>query len=306
MTGRIGGGSGDGGQVAQTDKPEGEAKTEEPPSGAALATLTVQTTPADAKVTVGDKVAEGESPFIISGLAPGKNKLVVTREGYLPFEREVDVPASGLSFPVPPLEHKDVTLVLDSDPPGASMNLIVDGKAVAMGTAGSQHKLSREPGTTYEVEASLKGFVTAKVPLRFTGDESQSVRVTLVRDQTVADASTTERPPDSDTGTTSAKSTTKSTSSRSKSSSSSSSSSSKPKATPPPTAAKTATLKIGTTPGVPPAKVSIDGQHVGTTPIQSIKVAPGSRKVKFEWTDRAANTQTVTVGDNETKIVKGG
>ena len=300
MTGRLGGGSG-GEQVAEATKTEsGEAQSDKPASGAALATLTVQTTPRDAKVTVGDRVADGESPFIVSGLEPGKHKLVVSSDGYLPFEREIDVPASGLSFPAPPLERKDVTLVLDSDPPGASMNLLVDGKAVAMGTSGSQHKLSREPGSTYEVEASLKGYVTAKVPLRFSGEESQPVRVTLVRDQTVADASVTS----STTDTPSRPSP--------KPSPSSTSTRSKPKPTPPapkpaPAAAKTATLKIGTNPGVPPAKVSIDGTPVGTTPLfQGVKVAPGSRKVKFEWTDRAAVTQTVNVGDNETKIVKGG
>jgi eukaryotic-like serine/threonine-protein kinase len=296
MTGRLGGGEAD--TVAKADEPAAEAsekKTDEPAEAAGTAVLTVQTTPADAKVTVDGKAIEGESPFVVSGLAPGKHQLVVSGDGYLSFEREIDVPASGINFPAPPLEAKDVTLVLDSDPPGASMNLIVDGKAVTMGTAGSQYKVTRERGVTYEIEASLKGYMTKKDPLRFSGDATQTVRMTLVRDQTVADAgAAAEKDEPTPKATTTTSKRPKSTTSSSKP---------KPKPTP---AAKTATLRIGTNPGVPPAKVSVDGQFVGKTPLQSVKVAPGSRKVKFEWNDRPTVTQTVTVGDNDTKVVKGG
>jgi eukaryotic-like serine/threonine-protein kinase len=293
MTGRIGGGGESGsGEVAQTDKPSESGQSDKPSTNAAaLTALTVQTTPSDAKVTVDGRAIDGESPFVVSNLEPGKHKLVVSGDAYLPFEREIDVPASGLNFPVPPLQAKEVTLVLDSDPAGASMKLVVDGKAVDMGTAGSQHKVTRDPNGTYEVEASLKGYVTKKEPLRFTGDATQPVRVTLVRDQTIADASTTAEKPEPTPKTTTSKRPKPTTST--------------PKPTPKP-AAKTAILRIGTNPGVPPAKVTVDGRFVGKTPLQEVKVPPGSRKVKFEWTDRPTVTQTVNVGDNESKVVKGG
>lgn len=287
VSGHLGTG-GTGEQTAQAGDDDGKSTA----GTAARAALTIQTTPGDAKITVDGRDVSGESPFVVSDLEAGKHELVVSRDGYLPFEREVDLPASGLNLPIT-LPHKNVTLVLDSEPAGASMNLVVNGKAVAMGTAGGQYEVAREPGATYEVEASHKGYATSRVPLSFTGEPSQTVRVVLPRDQNVAAASKTAG---GDGGGASRSS------SRSRSSSSSRGSSSKPKRK----VAKTATLRIGTNPGVPPAKVYVDGAYVGKTPQPSVKVTPGSHKVKFEWAGGKTVTQTATVGDSQSKLVKGG
>ena len=75
---------------------------------------------------------------------------------------------------------------------------------------------------------------------------------------------------------------------------------------PKPTAAKTATLRIGTKPGVPPAKVSVDGKAVGTTPVMNVAVTPGKHTVKFTWDNRPAATESVSVADGQTLNVKGG
>ena len=79
-----------------------------------------------------------------------------------------------------------------------------------------------------------------------------------------------------------------------------------PKPQPKP-AAKTATLRIGTKGGVPPAKVYVDNKFVGTTPLMKVMVTPGKHTVKFTWTSgRAPQTDNVNVGDGETKVLKGG
>jgi hypothetical protein len=73
-----------------------------------------------------------------------------------------------------------------------------------------------------------------------------------------------------------------------------------------PASAKTATLRIGTTSGDAPARVSVDGKFLGMTPISAHKVAPGRHRVSWRWADGREVIRTVTVADGEIKIVKNG
>jgi hypothetical protein len=81
----------------------------------------------------------------------------------------------------------------------------------------------------------------------------------------------------------------------------------RPKSPPePPEVAKTAVLRIGTSPGVPPAEVTVDGEPVGRTPVMSVEVTPGKHTVVFRFADRPSVTIEVVVADGETKVLKGG
>jgi hypothetical protein len=283
------------------------------PSNAPRSALTVQTTPPDVQLEVDGKAIAGTSPFVVSDLQSGKHKVRVSREGYLPFERDVEVGGSGLNLPVA-LAHRDVTLLLESDPPGAAMSLIVGGQAYPMGTAGAQFKLTREPTATYQVEASAQGFLTTRVDLAFTGEPAEKVKLTLARDNnaTIAVAPVPVQPgtppvvdpgkpvvnPTPTPATPTPTPTPATTPSKPKPP--------KPKPTPAPTLAKTSTLKIGANAGVAPAQVFVDGKLVGSTPIGNLKVTPGKHKVKWKWADGREVTTSVDVADGESKVIKAG
>ena len=81
----------------------------------------------------------------------------------------------------------------------------------------------------------------------------------------------------------------------------------KPSAPKPSTSqAKTSLLRIGTLPGVAPAKVFVDGAAKGNTPLSKVMVTPGRHKVVFQWPNGKRVTKFVDVGDGESKIVRGG
>src|SRR5690606_29564865 len=88
--------------------------------GSVRGALTVQATPADVTVTVDGNPVAGESPFVVTNLAAGKHKIAIAKEGYLPVEREIDLTSSGLLVPVT-LQHRDVTLILETEPKGAAL-----------------------------------------------------------------------------------------------------------------------------------------------------------------------------------------
>ncbi len=289
--------------------------------------LTIQTTPSDVQMQIDGQAIAGTSPFLVADLQPGKHKVAISRDGFLPFEREVELGPGGLSLPVT-LEHRDVTLLLESDPPGAAMNLLVGGRAYAMGPGGTQYKLTRDAAAKYEVEATALGYLTTRIDLSFTGEQTQKVRVTLARDSNATQIATPTTPvgtpPDpAGTGVSPTTPTTPPTTPPATPSTTPATTPSTPPATPSrppqtkpkqpkppappkPTLAKTSTLRIGTNPGVLPAQVFVDGKLVGTTPIGGFKVSPGKHKVKWKWSDGREVTMSVDIADGETKLIRNG
>ena len=57
-------------------------------------------------------------------------------------------------------------------------------------------------------------------------------------------------------------------------------------------------------PGNPPATVYVDGRKAGRSP-QFVKVSAGSHTVKWKWDDGKTDTQKVSIGDKESKLLKG-
>lgn len=70
-----------------------------------------------------------------------------------------------------------------------------------------------------------------------------------------------------------------------------------PAAPPAPAAAKSACLSVN---AVPFAAVYVDGEHVGDTPQACVRVAPGRRRIVFEWTLERSPEQIVVVDKRHT------
>jgi hypothetical protein len=75
---------------------------------------------------------------------------------------------------------------------------------------------------------------------------------------------------------------------------------------PAPAASRTSTLRIGVRSGYGPAKVSIDGDVVGTTPIVNHRVTPGVHRIRWDWDDGLSFETTVDVPKGEVRLVKNG
>ncbi len=264
-------------------KKDGEtAEADGTEQAAAVGGLTLELTPADAMVKIGDEEYPGSSPRVISDLPVGKHTIEITGgDAYLPFTQEVSVAAGQpLSLPLK-LQARDVTLTIKVDPPSAAISVLAGETATAIGSGAPSHKhqLKREPGVSYTVKGTAEGYTEATVPIAFTGDATQEVSVSLVK---AAGAAADPTPEPSKPV---AKKTTKK-----------SSSSAKP---------KNSQLKIGVAPGNPPADVWVDGKKAPKKTPVFVMVSEGSHTVKWKWDDGKTDTQKVTVGANDSKLLKG-
>jgi len=284
----------------QTDKGESAPATT---ASAKRGVLTIEVVPVSAQVTVDGASVDGPSPFV-KPLTAGKHKIAVSHPDFLPFDKEVEVTDAGLTLPVR-LHHRAVSLLVETDPAGGKVSLFVDGTEASTASSGGKISVTRDPTKKYEVQASLKGHVTQRNALDFTGDKTQPVKITLVKDAVaMAPPPATDPQPATNNGG-GGGSTTKSNGggggSKVKRGGGGGGTKRKPKP-----AAKTATLKIGTNMGVAPASVYVDGKFVGKTPQGNVKVTPGRHTVKWQWDNGKKITQSVTVADGQTKLVKAG
>lgn len=289
--------SGSSDAVATQDKDD---KGESTPANtsAKRGVLTIEVVPVSAQVTVDGASVDGPSPFV-KPLTAGKHKIAVTHPDFLPFDKEVEVTDAGLTLPVR-LHHREVALLVETDPPGGNVSLFVDGTEASTASSGGKISVTRDPTKKYEVQASLKGHVTQRNALDFTGEQTQPVKVALVKDA-VAMAPPPEPEPEPSNGGGGSTKANSGGGKKTKSGSGGGGGSRKPKP-----AAKTATLKIGTNMGVAPASIYVDGKFVGKTPQGNVKVTPGRHTVKWQWDNGKKITQSVTVADGQTKLVKAG
>jgi hypothetical protein len=266
----LGGGDKDKGEGGTGDEKaqvaDGEKKGE-----AAVGGVTVDVTPADAKVMIDGKEYAGSGPRSIPDLT-GIHKLEVSMDGFLPYSQDVDF-AAGQNLPIK-LEASDVTLSLTVTPPTAAISLIAGTATTQIGKGATlQHKLKREAGLQYTIKATADGYDDLSLPIVFTGDPTQDVPVVLVAKAGPA--------PEADPGPSKP---TKKTNKVSK--------------------PKNAELKIGVAPGNPPAAVTVDGKSEGRTPV-FVKVTAGSHTVKWKWDDGKTDTEKVSVNENQSLLLKG-
>lgn len=264
-----------GGDEATETDTSGPVKVAETPVAAAPGTLTVDVTPADAKVEVDGKEHEGASPRVIPNLEGDKpHKLIVSKgDDYLPYEQEVTVPAgNSLNIPVK-LDLKEVTLTVETEPKKAEIALVAGEEVEPKGKGGESFKLMREAGVAYQIEGSYKGYKTDRVPISFDGTAAQTVKLALIRDGEAPE----EKEPEvkkvvkKNTG---------------------------------PAKPKTATLRIAGAAGFPPATVWVDGRkEKKKTPVQ-VKVSAGGHTVKWKWPNGKTAKKSVSVKDKQALVVK--
>jgi serine/threonine-protein kinase len=273
------------------EKPTEEAKEVAAAPAKEQGGLSIEVTPADAQITVdGNAVPGTGTPRVLQNLDAGTHKVAVSAgDSFLPFEQDVAV-AAGVITPMPvSLQLKEVALTIEAEPRNAKLEILANGQPTAIKAT---HKLVREPGVAYKVQASARGYESMALPIVFTGEATQTVKIALPKEgqEAVAVADTPEpapapAPTPAPTPTAKKKK--------------------KPAKKKAPAKPKTATLKIGVMPGTPPATVYVDGRKVGSGPVVVTKVSGGSHTVKWKWSDGKTTSQKVSVGDTETKVVRG-
>lgn len=246
--------------------------------------------PANAVVRVDDRVVEGPVPYAVN-LPAGKHALTVEQPGYIPKTQTVVIEGTKAEELSIRLEHQEVLLDLETIPATATVTLIVDGRAVAPGVGGGQFKLVRDPHARYEVEVANEGYVAQRFDLVFNGSSRQTIHATL-------DVDKDAKPTSTESG-----EETEATPERTRP---------RPRVTRKPTPAvteppqKSSVLKIGTVSGVEPAKIYVDGEYIGETPLPKVRVTPGRHTIKYKWPDGREIKKTVSVDDGGSEIVKAG
>jgi serine/threonine-protein kinase len=271
---------GDDGESAETAAESGAAENGDAGAvAAANGSLSVTVEPADAEIQIDGKVVAGTgSPRALADISAGSHKVTVSKGAdFLPFEKDVAIIA-GQALPLDvKLESAKVTLKITREPSSAKVTLLAGDKAVPISGKGTlSHELVRQPGVEYKLRGEAKGYTTSEVPLSFDGKPEQPVSLTLAKVESAAEP--TPKPTKKATTT--------------------------PKKKKKPAAAKTATLKIGVAPGNPPATVYVDGKKQSKKTPVFVKVAPGKHTVKWVWGGKSS-TQRVSVGDGESKLLKG-
>ncbi|MCA9683921.1 MAG: PEGA domain-containing protein, partial [Myxococcales bacterium] len=247
---------------------------------AAAAGFTLQVTPADAKVLVDGKEVTGGNA---TGLSEGSHTIEVSKDGFLPHKQELAL-SSGQTLPVPiKLHSANVALTIKVEPATASVTLLSGDTPTEIGKGAPSHSyaLVRQPDVAYTLKGSATGYEDTSLPITFTGDPTQELTLTLTPSNGGGgggeQVAVNDKP------------------AKKKSGGGGGGGSKK---------AKTAELKIGVAPGNPPADVYVDGRKMGRSP-QFVKVTAGSHTVKWKWDDGKSDTQKVSVGDKEVKLLKG-
>ncbi|NVB83368.1 MAG: PEGA domain-containing protein [Kofleriaceae bacterium] len=117
-------------------------------------------------------------PSRVRGIAPGVHTIQIDApSGFLSQNQTVTVElghAPKVEIVLQPLE---IAGTFESDPAGATVSLIVDGKRETLGPSPVKYKL--DPRKTYQVLFEKPGFVSRNQPIMFAGGAEENVAVTL-------------------------------------------------------------------------------------------------------------------------------
>ena len=287
-----------GGDKSTPTDPVASADSGASNSPAAVGGLQIEVSPGDAKVLVdGNEVPGTGSPRLVSNIPIGTHKLTVSYgDAYLPFEQEVSVAAGQpINLPVK-LRVRDVTVTVTTEPAEATVKLVEDqNPPTVVGKGGESFKLQRKPGAQYKLIAELAGYDTTEIPLSFSGGPNDNAKLVLIKSKGATPTPTTPTP----TTPTPTVPTPKDPTPEVKPNTSKT-----PKQTPKPKA-KTAELKIGSGPGLPPATVWVDGQKQAKPTPVTVMVTAGSHTVKWKYPDGKSTSKKITAADGSSQVVKG-
>lgn len=250
-----------------------------------MGSLKLEIDPPDARISIDGSSVDGSgSPRVVDGLSPKTHRIMGDGgDAYLPWEQDVEISA-GQTLRVPvKLDRRNVTIVVDTEPSDVTLKL-VDGTTLPtlLGTGNLSFLLRRDPSTKYRVIGERPGYTTAESPISFSGNSQEYMNIKLVNASQDGSTAPIEPPMQPVV--------------RAK----------KPKSPQVlPSAEKTAELKIGSAPGLPPATIWVDGElQPRPTPI-SVMVAPDIHIIKWKYPDGRLAIKEITVGENTSQIIKG-
>ncbi len=117
-------------------------------------------------------------PSRIRGISPGKHSVAIDAPaGFMSQQTQVSVELGKAPKVEIVLQALEIMAELESDPPGATVSLIVDGKRETLGP--SPTKMRLDPRKTYQVLFEKAGYVSINRPIVFTGTNQEKVSVTL-------------------------------------------------------------------------------------------------------------------------------
>jgi len=136
--------------------------------------LALDSNPPGAQVQVdGKSDPSWVTPFSFTNLLPGQHSIVVSKAGYSTDSRTIEVAAGGRATATVHLAQLMATLVVKSDPPGAS--IYVDGKDMGTKTPG---QISVDKGS-HVVLVRMPGFIDETMNGQFTLGQTFSYAPTL-------------------------------------------------------------------------------------------------------------------------------
>jgi eukaryotic-like serine/threonine-protein kinase len=131
-------------------------------------------------------------PSRVRGIAPGVHTVAIDAPaGYLSQNQSVTVEAGKAPRVDIMLQPIDINGTFSSDPPGATVSLIVDGKRETLGPSPAKMKL--DPRKTYQVLFEKTGYVSVNKPIVFTGSADEPISVVLEKAGAVASATQTPK-----------------------------------------------------------------------------------------------------------------
>ncbi|RMH45023.1 MAG: PEGA domain-containing protein [Deltaproteobacteria bacterium] len=121
----------------------------------------------------------GPAPRRIRNVVPGPHVIEIEAPGF--FAKREDVVARPGQADVLRIALDPIDIVgrFTSEPPGATVTLVSEGRRIALGPAPAEAKL--DPRKKYEVIFKKRGYVTVSKPVPITGDAQVVVAVVLER-----------------------------------------------------------------------------------------------------------------------------
>lgn len=141
------------------------------------AELRVKTTPAGARIRIGDRTAPEVTPTSVS-LAPGEHEIQLHLDGYEPLERRVELLAGQSVMLELPLTALPGELRVTSEPPGATVRINGRKRGVTPVEVG---ELSRTG--TYLVEVTGEGFSEFVQEVRLDEERRRTVHAALTPEE---------------------------------------------------------------------------------------------------------------------------
>jgi hypothetical protein len=250
----------------------------------------------------------GPAPRRVRNIAAGEHMLEVEAAGFFAKREKVTVVAGKAETVRIKLDPIEITGRFTSEPPGAKVTLVSNGKKNKLGGAPAQYKL--DPRKDYEVIFKKPGYVTVTKPVQISGQPEVNVAVVMER-SAIASRDRDRKTGSGSKGSRRGSDSLLDGSSKKKDSGKVAKKDDRGKVDPPkkkdPPAEKKptgppASLLIGSK---PPCKIYIDGKDTGKkTPQRNMKVKPGKHKITLVNNEfKIKKTIKIDVGPGEQKKI---